>query len=215
MPASEGRERILGRIRAALRLPAHRPAAATDSYGSVYDTAGAPLIRFSSECKLNLTELRITTSAAETERVLAEVLASLPAGPVFAQDTARLRNVAASWKREVIWSTGGGPAENAQAAITACEALVAQTGSILMSAACGGRGAAVVTPCHIVVAREEQVAPDLESALREVGARGVPQSNSYLGLISGSSRTADIEKILVQGAHGPRRVVVVLEKAAS
>ena len=53
MPASEGRERILGRIRAALREPAHRPAAATDSYGSVYDTAGAPLIRFTSECKLN------------------------------------------------------------------------------------------------------------------------------------------------------------------
>jgi L-lactate utilization protein LutC len=34
---------------------------------------------------------------------------------------------------------------------------------------------------------------------------------SYFGLISGSSRTADIEKILVQGAHGPIKVAIVLE----
>jgi L-lactate utilization protein LutC len=32
-------------------------------------------------------------------------------------------------------------------------------------------------------------------------------------VISGSSRTADIEKILVQGAHGPRRLAVILQTA--
>lgn len=39
--------------------------------------------------------------------------------------------------------------------------------------------------------------------------------NSYVGLITGSIRTADIEKILVVGAHGPRRLVVILEVAAA
>jgi L-lactate dehydrogenase complex protein LldG len=39
------------------------------------------------------------------------------------------------------------------------------------------------------------------------------EKNSFAGLVSGSSRTADIEKILVQGAHGPVRLIVVLQTA--
>jgi len=39
------------------------------------------------------------------------------------------------------------------------------------------------------------------------------QNNSFACMISGSSRTADIEKILVQGAHGPIRLAVILEQA--
>jgi L-lactate dehydrogenase complex protein LldG len=42
--------------------------------------------------------------------------------------------------------------------------------------------------------------------------RGIAAKNSYACLITGSSRTADIEKILIMGAHGPRRLIVVLQK---
>ena len=214
MAASEAaRERILGRIQAALREPTSRPEPATESYGEVYQIAGPLLARFETECALNLTELRITNHADDTARVVAEMVASLPPGPIFAQDAAQMRAQAGHWQREVAWSSAGGSPENSQAAVTHCEALVAQTGSILMSSSCGGRGAAVVTPCHIVVAREAQLVADLESAMRAAAEHALPQANSYLSLISGSSRTADIEKILVQGAHGPRKVVVVLERS--
>jgi L-lactate dehydrogenase complex protein LldG len=81
----------------------------------------------------------------------------------------------------------------------------------LVSASCGGRGASIVAPCHIVLAKLDQLVPDLESAFARVGERNIQFQNSFVGLITGSSRTADIEKILVQGAHGPRQLVVVLQ----
>src|SRR5262249_42606915 len=107
----------------------------------------------------------------------------------------------------------GGPHEASQATISRVEALVAQTGSLLVSAACGGRGASVVAPCHIAVATTAQLVPDLTTALGNASRQGILEKNSFACMISGSSRTADIEKILVQGAHGPRRLVVILEQS--
>jgi len=89
---------------------------------------------------------------------------------------------------------------------------VAQSGSVLSSSSCGGRGASVVPPTHIVYGGVSQIVPDVTAALRLVNEKGLPEQSSYVGLISGSSRTADIEKILVQGAHGPRRLVVILQR---
>ena len=68
----------------------------------------------------------------------------------------------------------------------------------------------MVAPVHIVVAGVNQIVPDLDSAFALMRQRGTAVQNSYVCLITGSSRTADIEKILVMGAHGPRRLIVVL-----
>jgi L-lactate dehydrogenase complex protein LldG len=92
------------------------------------------------------------------------------------------------------------------------EAVVAQTGSIFVSASCGGRGASIVAPCHIAFATVSQLVPDLTALLRQASQQDIMAGNSFACVISGSSRTADIEKILVQGAHGPRRLVVILQK---
>jgi L-lactate dehydrogenase complex protein LldG len=70
----------------------------------------------------------------------------------------------------------------------------------------------VVAPVHIVFATADQLVPDLKTALSNASRNGVLSHNSYACMISGSSRTADIEKILVQGAHGPIRLAVILEK---
>ena len=69
----------------------------------------------------------------------------------------------------------------------------------------------MVAPTHIVYAFAKQLVPDLATALRNATADGRLDKNSYACVISGSSRTADIEKILVQGAHGPMRLVVIVE----
>ena len=112
--------------------------------------------------------------------------------------------------RAIRWSSEGGPAEASQATITCAEALVAQTGSVFVSASCGGRGASVVAPVHIVVATIDQLVAGLDEAFARLRDLGAAAKNSMLCLITGSSRTADIEKIIVMGAHGPRRLVVVL-----
>jgi len=74
-----------------------------------------------------------------------------------------------------------------------------------------GRGASVIAPCHIVYATGAQLVPDLVTALSCLSRQRKLDCNSFACVISGSSRTADIEKILVQGAHGPRRLSVILQ----
>lgn len=97
------------------------------------------------------------------------------------------------------------------AAITECEFLVARTGSVLISSASyGGRQLNVFPPVHIVIAKGSQLVPfvtDSLKALHEKYAGSVP---SLVSLISGPSRTADIEKTLVMGAHGPRELYVFI-----
>jgi L-lactate utilization protein LutC len=163
------------------------------------------------ECAANYTELLATSDPAGTGATLCTVISSLPAGDIFVQDAPELRALLSSAVsgRTVHWSSAGAPPEQSQATVTLCEGLVAMTGSVIVSSACGGRGASVIAPCHIVVAHSDQLLPDLDSALASM--RQIAFDNSYVGLISGCSRTADIEKKLIIGAHGPRRLVVILQ----
>lgn len=210
-PDNPGRERILARLKNALLAPAPQPEAGGERR-QLFAAVGDPLKRFQEECAANHTECLVTADRLASAAAVRDVLASLPPGEIFVEDTARLRAMASAWQdgRSIRWSSQGGPRESSQATITTAEALVAATGSILVSAACGGRGASVVAPVHFVVATIGQLESDLETVFAEQRERGTLAKNSYVCLITGSSRTADIEKILVLGAHGPRRVVVVL-----
>lgn len=212
-----GRERILDRIRTALRTPVEQPRASVVPYSAMFEPVADPLARFQQEAKANLMEVSLTSDAESSGRELATVLDSLPAGEIFVQDHARLRQLidAARTSRPIRWSSQGAPSEASQATVSLVEAVIAQTGSILVSAACGGRGASVVAPCHIAVASVSQIVPDLSVALSQTATKGILMKNSFACVISGSSRTADIEKILVQGAHGPRRLIVLLEQGSA
>lgn len=207
------REKILQRIQTALAKPAPGPPDAAPR--PIFAPVDNLLERFQKECAITLTECVVTSDTKASGQAIENVLASLPPGDLFVQDAPELREILGNWapRRPVRWSSQGPPPESTQVSLTLAEALVALTGSIVTSSACGGRGASAVPDCHIVLARIEQLLPDLESALALIKERGIASSNSYVGLITGSSRTADIEKILVLGAHGPRRLVVVLQSA--
>jgi len=97
------------------------------------------------------------------------------------------------------------------AGVTACEALVAQTGSILVSSAsCGGRALSILPHVHVVVATPDQVAGTLADAFDLVRERHAGRLPSMLSFITGPSRTGDIERILVLGAHGPKELFLLL-----
>jgi L-lactate dehydrogenase complex protein LldG len=213
--ANPSREAILARIREGLRTPAP-PMEVQTFTGPIFESVENPLQRFQQECKANLMECQLTADGAASAQSLAQVLQSLPDGEIFVQDDPALRRLmtATATVRQIRWSSQGGPREKSQATITLADALIAQTGSVFVSASCGGRGASVVAPAHIVYAFARQLVPDLVTALRNATADGRLDKNSYACVISGSSRTADIEKILVQGAHGPMRLVVIVENGA-
>jgi len=101
--------------------------------------------------------------------------------------------------------------EACDAGITACEAVVAQTGSILVSSAtCGGRGLSILPHVHVVVATLDQIVATLADALHAARDRHAGRMPSMLSFITGPSRTGDIERILVLGAHGPKELFVIL-----
>ncbi|MFH1321102.1 MAG: LUD domain-containing protein [Bacteroidota bacterium] len=97
------------------------------------------------------------------------------------------------------------------AGITFCEFLIARTGSILISSKqTSGRRLAVFPDVHIVLAYTSQLVQDVKDALQGIRDKYGDQLPSMITTITGPSRTADIEKTLIIGAHGPKEVCVFL-----
>lgn len=100
---------------------------------------------------------------------------------------------------------------NVEVGITGCEFLIAHTGSVMVSSAQkGGRQMFVYPPLHIVIGNKNQIVGYLEEAYSGIRKKYCDNFPSQIALITGPSRTADIEKTLVLGAHGPRQLHVFI-----
>jgi L-lactate dehydrogenase complex protein LldG len=100
---------------------------------------------------------------------------------------------------------------NCDVSLTGCEALVARTGTIMMSTAqSSGRTVSVYAPVHICIAYTKQLVYDLKDALLGVKNKFGDHLPSLITFATGPSRTADIEKTLVVGVHGPKEVYCFL-----
>ena len=116
-------------------------------------------------------------------------------------------------KVEIPFSGDSDNFESMQAGITACEFLVARTGSVIVSSASeSGRQMNVFPPVHIVIAHTSQLIDYLGDALIAIQNKYGINLPSTISTITGPSRTADIEKTLVLGAHGPKEFIVFLSK---
>ncbi|MBI5859054.1 MAG: lactate utilization protein [Sphingobacteriales bacterium] len=103
---------------------------------------------------------------------------------------------------------------NCDVSITGCEYLVARTGSIVMSSAqVSGRTTSVYAPVHICIAFTSQLVYDIKDALQAAKDKYGDNFPSLITFATGPSRTADIEKTLVVGVHGPKEVYLFLVEA--
>ncbi|MGC8742517.1 MAG: LutC/YkgG family protein [Verrucomicrobiia bacterium] len=101
--------------------------------------------------------------------------------------------------------------EKCAASITECDCLVAQTGSVIVSSnSNGGRAISVLPPHHIIIAKKEQLLPSMPDAIGFIKRKYSGGLPSMISIITGPSRTGDIERILVLGAHGPKKLTVFL-----
>lgn len=95
--------------------------------------------------------------------------------------------------------------------VTSCEALVSRTGSIIVSSGNeSGRRMSVYPPVHLVIAYSDQLFPELKDAIAALRIRYNGSIPSMLSITTGPSRTSDIEKTLVLGAHGPKELYLFL-----
>lgn len=101
--------------------------------------------------------------------------------------------------------------EDIDAGITYCESLLARTGSIIVSSKqAAGRILTIFPPVHIIVAYISQLVYDIDEGLQKIVDKYENKIPSMISLVTGPSRTADIEKTLVLGAHGPKELIVFL-----
>ena len=98
----------------------------------------------------------------------------------------------------------------ADASITGCEVLVARTGSMVLSSTANSRVPSVYAPVHICIAYASQLVYDIKDALVLVKNKYQNSFPSLISFATGPSRTADIEKTLVVGVHGPKEVYCFL-----
>jgi L-lactate dehydrogenase complex protein LldG len=100
---------------------------------------------------------------------------------------------------------------NCNIGITLCECLVARTGSIIVSSRLkSGRRLPVYSNIHITVANTSQLVYNLKDAFKFLKKKYETNFPSQVTTITGPSQTADIEKTLVKGAHGPKELFLFL-----
>lgn len=100
---------------------------------------------------------------------------------------------------------------NAEVGVTTCEALIARTGSIIVSNGnMAGRRLSIYPHVHVVIAYTSQIVMDLKDGFELLKSKYGQHIPSMISAITGPSRTADIEKTLVLGAHGPKQLYLLL-----
>ena len=206
-------EALLARIRAALADTGHTPAASRafrECMPPGGETPEAQLALFSTQAATLRADVRIMPSV---EAFRAFIVAE--GWQRIASHRSPLTEAALAG-HDVLWTDEGydrAALEQCEVGITGCDALIAQTGGVLVTARSGGgRGLSVLVPHHIVLARPEQLVPDLSAAFALLESRYGATLPSSISFITGPSRTGDIERILVLGAHGPARLTIVILK---
>jgi len=96
--------------------------------------------------------------------------------------------------------------ESCDVSVTSCESLIARTGSIVLSSLLQGRIPSVYAPVHVCVAYTSQLVYDVKDGLVKLKENYGDDLPSLISFATGPSRTADIEKTLVVGVHGPKEV---------
>jgi L-lactate dehydrogenase complex protein LldG len=226
---SGDREAVLGRIREALRIPAPLKHPAERSAGGEPTTAHfrewLPPVGPSLDEKFAL--FAKLSESLRSELIVCADLAQAAAAVTSLADTEAWKTIALhrgdlldalapqlpSGVAQLCVDDGydKNALEACDAGITECELLVAQTGSVCVTSDhSGGRVLSVLPPHHIVIARQSQLVTDLTEAYESLAAKYRAAFPSMISFITGPSRTGDIERILVLGAHGPKRLTILL-----
>ena len=215
------RDNIFARIREALTVPAHGSAGKLP--GVAEQRQVMPVVSAAGDEQLalfrkNAAELRADFQPVGNQSDLESKLRALAAAEGWQKIAAHDGQVSGSLARALglpVLLTDGGFDKNdlatCDAGITECDALVAQTGSVLVtSRSAGGRALSCLPPHHVVIARRDQLVADLPAAFELLQKKYGGNFPSMISFITGPSRTGDIERILVLGAHGPKRLTIFI-----
>jgi L-lactate dehydrogenase complex protein LldG len=204
MSATTAKENILKRIRQALSHPVPLPFPQSEGTNSVFLPATDSLdVVFAQEFINMQGKFSFCIDEAEMQQQLTQLIAEKQWSKIYCNTD--------QWNEKFSNTIN---LESCDASITGCEFLVARTGTIVMSAAQqSGRTVSVYAPIHICIAYTNQLVYDVKDALQSIKEKYTGNIPSLITFATGPSRTADIEKTLVTGVHGPKEVYCFLVEA--
>ncbi len=176
--------------------------------------------RFTTALEAAAGGVRRAPDAVAGGQILVEVVKTAGGGPVLLvrdpvlEAAGAAEALAAAGVETSFWEPGQPPnrlrqaATRARVGVTVPRLAIADTGTLVLVPAAGaGRTVDLLPPVHAAVVPTARLVPDLSAALARLGGSVPP---STVALVTGPSRTADIELQLTLGVHGPGTVVAVL-----
>lgn len=208
MNVSPAKENILKKIRKALTQSTPLPFPQSEGNSSVFQPSQQELeVQFAEQFSKLQGKFVFCLNKEELAAQLKGVLAHNKWEKLYCREKALISELG---KQGFSASTHADLA-TCDASVTTCEYLVARTGTIVMSAGQeSGRTVSVYAPIHICIAYTSQLVYDIKDGLQQLKEKYGADLPSLITFATGPSRTADIEKTLVVGVHGPKEVYVFL-----
>jgi len=207
MKETTSREQILKRIRNAEMQKADNPYADVDLSKNIYYDLKEDLeVVFAEELNHIGGHFVYCMSKEELIENLKRLIISQKWNTVYTHSK-EIDNILKSM--DVVSSKDTDDYSKIEVSITECEALIARLGSVMVSSKqVNGRRLNFIPDTHIVIANREQIVATVKDAIELINNKYEDEFPSMTTIITGPSRTADIEKTLVMGAHGPRTLIV-------
>lgn len=209
MEDSTSREKILKKIRNALINKQENPFQGIEFESSVYTEIKDSLdVNFAKEFTEAGGKFVYCESPAELAKNLKLIISENNWEHIFCLDKSVQY---ALEKAKIPYKSSEDEFLTTQVGITRCEFLISRLGSIMVSSKqIEGRRLNAFPEIHIIIGFTSQLVPDLKEALNGIKTRYAKELPSMITVITGPSRTADIEKTLVMGAHGPKELYLFL-----
>ncbi|MBZ5515910.1 MAG: lactate utilization protein [Acidobacteriia bacterium] len=230
------RDNMLARVRKALGRspesprPAWKPRADWPDLGPVLPPIppGEEVPKFEEELSKVAGTPHRAKSAAALEEILAEIVSAAQAKSLVLSRNPLLKALGLPDKLRArgldvdIWPEGDAfpnPAYRercfaAEVGITGVDFVLAESGTLVLTSGTeGAQLASLAPPVHVALYRQAQALASLEELLERLPVPRDPDEplpGRSVVLVTGPSRTADIEQILIRGVHGPREVHAIL-----
>lgn len=213
---SDDRDIILGRIRGALAdRPEPKLPPVPEVWPSTMPSVETMLVGFEKALGVVQGEFHQCATISEAQAKLRALMEELDADTVAAVDREPTRTLTDGLDKTVHFASDDWVPSNIanyKIGVVAAEYLLADTGTCMVASATPSeRLLCYLPPVCVIIARSDQLREHLPAAWREVADRAAdPDLRGEFVFITGPSRTADIEKILILGVHGPQRLIVLV-----